>query len=141
MWKIKKHASAGKYFYAFVPEHPKANKHGYVYEHRIIMENSIRRLLRSNEVVHHKNGDGKDNRIDNLELLTASEHQKLHARKQGAVWVQYRCLGCNQIFEKPRNKTHLIKGGNFTYCSRRCSGRGTRFDTENILSTFIKYPQ
>jgi len=48
------------------------------YEHRAIIENKIRRKLNKKEIVHHINGDMFDNRIENLKLMTQSEHIKLH---------------------------------------------------------------
>lgn len=46
--------------------------------HRWIMENKLGRKLERWEHVHHINGNKKDNRIENLEILTAKEHNKIH---------------------------------------------------------------
>lgn len=50
-------------------------------DHRIIVESNIGRKLRYDEVVHHKNYYGLDNRIENLEIMSKVEHDNLHAKK------------------------------------------------------------
>lgn len=128
MWNIRKRISKGEYDYALVPEHPKATKLGYVFMHRVVMENHIGRLLKDNEVVHHKDENKKNNDISNLQLMTNEEHVRLHALKRGCNMVELRCPWCKKTFSKKERCTHLHKKSvlNCTCCSPSCRGRLSR---------------
>lgn len=58
---------------------------GYVQEHRLIMERKLDRPLVEVEIVHHINRDRTDNRIENLELMSRSEHAKEHSKESVAA--------------------------------------------------------
>ena len=75
-WKGGRKIQNG-YYMVHCPSHPKAIL-GYVYEHRLIMEQHIGRYLKKDEIVHHKNRNKQDNRLENLEILTPSEHNRVH---------------------------------------------------------------
>ncbi len=53
-----------------------------VKEHRHVMELHIGRKLEVWEHVHHINEDPTDNRLENLKILSAEEHGKLHKTRK-----------------------------------------------------------
>lgn len=110
MWKVRRVIDKGEDNYALVPEHPRATKQGYVLEHRIVIENYLGRLLNPGEVVHHKNGNKKDNRIENLEVMSNSDHVRHHHYEHGKRMVVLKCPDCGVIFERRKGQTFLQKG-------------------------------
>ena len=56
-------------------------------QHRFVMEKAIGRALTDSEVVHHINRNKTDNRIENLKIMTQSEHVRLHSNQ---YWAQKR---------------------------------------------------
>ena len=67
-----------------VPEgHHLRQAHGYAFEHQIVAEETIGRRLNDDEVVHHRNGVRDDNRPENLEVTTRSDHARGHTSLPG----------------------------------------------------------
>ncbi len=59
--------------------------------HRLIMQKYLRRGLHSNEIVHHKDGDPKNNEISNLEVVHRRVHPSIHAQERLAKYGE-KCL-------------------------------------------------
>jgi len=74
---------AGGYIAVLRPNHPHTHASGYLFEHRLVMEEHLGRYLKPEEVVHHINGHPSDNRIENLMLFASNaEHLEFHRRME-----------------------------------------------------------
>ena len=60
---------------------------GNKFEHRIIMEKKLGRKLKSEEHIHHIDSNRANNAIDNLAILTNSEHAKIHYKLNRGIVV------------------------------------------------------
>jgi hypothetical protein len=67
------YVTTGGYRMLRQPDHPNAQKSGWVFEHVAVMSEKLGRPLLPHENVHHKNGDKLDNRLSNLELWSTSQ--------------------------------------------------------------------
>lgn len=122
MFEILSICKGGGYLYCRTsPMHPRANANGLYPLHRVNAENKIGRLLNEDEVVHHIDEDKSNNSSDNLEVMTQSQHAKIHSPIRQDVILK--CDNCQKTFAvKPhlaklrlrRNKSKKI------FCSRSC---------------------
>lgn len=49
-------------------------------EHRVVAERKIGRRLQPGEIVHHIDGNPRNNAPENLQVMTQAEHTRLHAK-------------------------------------------------------------
>ena len=85
----------------------KVGHHGWVPEHTLVAEYLIR-PLEENEVVHHKDFNGKNNLVENLQIMNDSEHQAFHARHNNEkLWAnpEYRAK-MSEVSRRTDNKYH-----------------------------------
>lgn len=74
--RTKHHAG---YLMVRMPDHPRARTQGYVFEHILVMEARLGRMLFVDESVHHKNGIRDDNSPEDLELWVRPQPSGIRA--------------------------------------------------------------
>lgn len=98
----------------------------YCYEHTFVYWKHTGTLPPAGQVIHHINGDRRDNRIENLKLLTPIENRKENARLRLEKSEAIICGFCGKEFRllKSRMKTRLkLRKFNKLFCSSRCGAR------------------
>lgn len=98
MWKGGEIKTKDGRIMCYAPDHPFPSKGRYVYRYRLLMESLVGRFLLPSEIVHHKNHDPGDDRPDNLEIMSADRHNRLHATqlRNSGRWARKhdRCVRC-----------------------------------------------
>lgn len=109
---------ADGYVLALAPDHPRANKDGYVLEHILVVETALGHTLRRSAAVHHVNGDKANNSPTNLVACQdAAYHVVLHRRQRAYEACgnpnALRCEWCksydrqDELYVRPLNATNV----------------------------------
>lgn len=82
-----------------------------VYEHRMIMENILKRKLNlKREVVHHKDGNKLNNDPTNLEVMTRAEHVAHHRTTTICTSSHKGCSLCKRFLVHSKFSTFERRG-------------------------------
>jgi hypothetical protein len=96
--------------------------------HRVIVEQSIGRTLGRFELVHHRNHDKRDNRLENLEIVTPKEHSVHHLQKHPVVKT---CKICGKEYSPPiKHRARSLT------CSKQC--RYALVSLQEVARVFIE---
>lgn len=84
------------------------------------MENKLGRLLRKNEIVHHRDGNKENDAVRNLAVLDNAEHSRRH--RQTDVRVSFLCVCEKVVLLKPYAFKHKLRQPRKLplFCSREC---------------------
>ena len=84
---------------------PMTAKQGYVREHRLVMAKHLGRCLHLWEIVHHKNGNKHDNRLENLQLVSDDRHRQI-------TLLETRIARLEKIITEQSNRITLLEAEN-----------------------------
>lgn len=112
----------GDYKQVLAHGHPKRNSSGHVREHILIAERALGRYLPEGAEVHHVNGEGKDNRSDNLVICQDhAYHMLLHMRTKTYHATgdpnKRRCRHCKE-WDDPINLSYHSRQWYHLSCNR-----------------------
>lgn len=83
--KHKPYYTKEGYRQIFMPNSSEARDNGYAPEHRVVASKRLGRTLYDDEVVHHRDGNKRNNRPSNLQVMSRSMHWKKHHKKRNKV--------------------------------------------------------
>lgn len=107
-------------FRVYFPEHPRADKMGYIFRSIVTYETHHGVSVPIEMVIHHINENRLDDSKENLLMLTRGSHSSLHNQKRiEAAKIRRVCKQCKQEFTIKRSE---LKGPSRTgsFCSKEC---------------------
>jgi hypothetical protein len=115
----------GPYELLVAPENYPGKKYRgrYAYAHHISYWTAFGVTVLPGQVIHHLNGDKMDNRIENLDLTTSSEHSKMHGKKKPYT---INCVSCKKDFDilPSKYRTRLRRNkSSYVFCSTSCGAK------------------
>lgn len=110
----------------YAPNHPKANGSGYVLRSRFKMEKKIGRLLSSDEVVHHIDGNFLNDRISNLYLTDIHKHINLHRKDFNCMKLDYTLI--EHYMRKGNGYKNIAKITGYNVASVKSATRAIRIN-------------
>lgn len=118
----------GEYELVKAPEEFPGEKYRgkYCYEHHLVWWDNKDQLPGDGEVIHHKNEDKRDNRIENLEKLTVEEHISHHQKNKFGRVIFTECAYCGAPIAKNYEESSIGNGKDAEYCDRSCGGKLAR---------------
>lgn len=113
----------GNYILVIAPQdYPgKKYRNKYAYEHHVVYWKAHKIIPTKTKVIHHKNHNKHDNKIENLELITAKKHNSNHSKKPW-TYVFLNCFYCGNQFRLRGNhyRTRIKYNNEKFYCDRSC---------------------
>ena len=110
---------AWQYIDVYDPKNPNARKNGAVPQHRLVAAKMLGRPLTKLEVVHHKDGNRKNNVEDNLLIfISQSAHMRYHMGGE-LIKINANICDCKVVLHTCKCCGKLSK--HLKYCSAECS--------------------
>jgi hypothetical protein len=120
-------------------DHPLADPNGYAYEHLVVWISAGNPRPSSDEVIHHRNGQKDDNRLQNLEVKKRYDHSlDHHGNVSDDVVRSVREAYCGGLASMPElaNKYHLPIARISRYVRGECRlSAGGPVSTDNRVGT------
>lgn len=115
----------------------------YCYEHQAVWWLYYGYIPEKNMHIHHINGDFKDNRIENLEVIHRKEHSKHkhNGGKKPRVFIELECSYCGSKFIQKESSVNYRKslGQLDFYCTKRCQVIITNIKRKGIKLNYPKH--
>ena len=96
-------------------------------KHRVRIEKLLLQygvVLEPDQVVHHKDGNKRNNRIENLTVMSYADHRKLHAGTEGQPdAMEYVPVVCPDCGKERKIQYRTTKRPNYTGLCTACNSK------------------